>query len=141
MNNAHVQSRSGQEVPDQVQEVTMSLLQRIDVYQADHKHLAFRPSGVMISDVSEVTDEDVLILNVPDDVLEHAADVLKRAAAAVDRQVIKYVDSEKWCGDQRTKYAVVKVEATSFVLAVVCVALALVLASVMFPDQWSLIGP
>jgi hypothetical protein len=36
---------------------------------------------------------------------------------------------------------VLKVEATSFVLAVVCVALALVLASEMFPDQWSLIGP
>jgi hypothetical protein len=51
------------------------------------------------------------------------------------------VDAEKWCGDQRTKYAVVKVEATSFVLAVICVALALVLVSVMFPDEFSLIGP
>jgi hypothetical protein len=108
------------------------------VYQkADLWHPAFIPSGVMNSDVSEVTetDEDVLIHNVPDEVLE-------RPAAAADGQVItKYVDSEKWCGDERTKYAVVKVEATSFVLAVICVALALVLVSVMFPDQWSLIGP
>jgi hypothetical protein len=32
-------------------------------------------------------------------------------------------------------------QATSFVLAVFCVALALVLVSEMFPDQWSLIGP
>ena len=46
----------------------------------------------------------------------------------------EYVNSEKWCGDQRTKYAVVRVEATSFVLAVISVALALVLVSVMFPD-------
>jgi hypothetical protein len=84
----------------------------------------------MNSDVSEVTetDEDVLILNVPDDVLEH------HAAAADGRVITEYVNSEKWCGDQRTKYAVVKVEATSFVLAVICVALALVLVSVMFPD-------
>ena len=46
----------------------MSLLQRTDVYQkADHWHPAFRPSGVMNGDVSEVTetDEDVLILNGP----------------------------------------------------------------------------
>jgi hypothetical protein len=108
------------------------------VYQkADLWHPAFIPSGVMNSDVSEVTetDEDVLILNVPDEVLE-------RPAAAADGQVItEYVDSEKWCGDQRTKYAVVKVEATSFVLAVICVALALVLVSVMFPDEWALVGP
>jgi len=113
----------------------MSLLQRTGVYQkTDHWHPAFTPSGVMTSDASEVTetDEGVRILNVTDDVQEHAA----------DGQVIpKYLDSEKWCGDQRTKYAVPKVEATSFVLAVICVALALVLASVMFPDQWSLIGP
>jgi hypothetical protein len=51
------------------------------------------------------------------------------------------VDSEKWCGDQRTKYAVLKVEVTSFVLAVICVALALVFASVTFPNEWALIGP
>ena len=55
-------------------------------------------------------------------------DVLQRAAAVADEKVIKYVDSAKWCGDQRTKYAVLKVEATSFVLAVICAALALVLA-------------
>jgi hypothetical protein len=36
---------------------------------------------------------------------------------------------------------VVKVEATSFVVAVICVALALVLVSLMFPDEFSLIGP
>ena len=51
------------------------------------------------------------------------------------------MDSEKWCGDERTKYAVVKVEAISFVLAVICVTLVLVLVSVMFPDEFSLIGP
>ena len=123
----------------------MSLLQRTDLYQkVDHWQPAFRPSGVMNSDVSEVTktDEDVLILNVPDDVQKHAADRLWLDGAATDGQVItKYVDSEKWCGDQRTKYAVVKVEATSFVLAVICVALAFVLVSAMFPDEWALIGP
>jgi hypothetical protein len=98
----------------------------------------------MTSDVSEVmkTDEDVRILNVPDDVQEHAADTLWLDGAAADGQVItKYVHSEKWCGDQRTKYAVLKVEVTSFVLAVTCVALALVLVSVMFPNEFSLIGP
>jgi hypothetical protein len=107
----------------------MSLLQRTDVYQkTDHWHPAFTPSGVMYGDVSEAAiDEDVLILNGRDDVQEHAA-------AAADEQVItEYVHSEKWCGDQRTKYAVLKVEATSFVLAI-CVALALVY-------DWSLIGP
>ena len=97
----------------------------------------------MNSDVSEATktDEDFIINArnaprlVPDDVLE-------RAPPAADGQVItEYVDSEKWCGDQRTKYAVLKVEATSFVLAVTCVALALVLVSVMFPNEWALIGP
>ena len=100
----------------------MSLLQRIDVYQKIDP--AFVASGVMTSDVSEVT----LVPNaldaprlVPDDVLERAA----------DRVIAEYVDSEKWCGDQRTKYAVLKVEVTSFVLAVICVALALVFASVL----------
>jgi hypothetical protein len=115
------------------------------VYQkADLWHPAFIPSGVMNSDVSEVTetDEDVLILNVPDEVQERAADTLWLDGAAADGRVItKYVNSEKWCGDQRTKYAVLKVEATSFALAVICVTLALVLVSVMFPDEWSLIGP
>ena len=98
----------------------------------------------MNSDVSEVieTDEDVFIINARDAPRLVPDDVLARAAAAADGQVItEYVDSEKWCGDQRTKYAVLKVEATSFVLAVTCVALALVLVSVMFPDQWALIGP
>ena len=114
--------------------------------ETDHWHPALKPSGVMTSDVSEVTetDEDVRILNardaprlVPDDVREPAA-----AAAAADEQVTtEYVASEKWCGDERTKYAVLKVEATSFVLAVICVALALVLVGVMFPSEWSLIGP
>jgi hypothetical protein len=65
----------------------------------------------------------VRILNVPDEVLE-------RPEAAADGQVItEYVDSEKWCGDQRTKYAVLKVEATSFGLAVICGAFALVLVT------------
>jgi hypothetical protein len=123
----------------------MSLLQRTGVYQkTDHWHPAFTPSGVTTSDVSEVIepDEDVRILNVPDNVQEHAADTLWLDGAAADGQFItKYVNSEKWCGDQRTKYAVLKVEVTSFVLAVTCVALALVLASVMFPNEFSLIGP
>lgn len=121
----------------------MSLLQRTGVYQkTDHWHPAFTLSGV--SDVSDVTetDEDVRILNVPYDVQEHAADTLWLDGALADAQVIaKYVDSEKWCGDQRTKYAVLKVEVTSFVLAVMCGALALVLVSVMFPNEWALIGP
>jgi hypothetical protein len=103
--------------------------------KADLWHAGFRPSGVKYSDVFAETDEDVRILNVPDEVLE-------RPEAAADGQVItEYADSEKWCGDRRTKYAVLKVEATSFVLAVICVALALVLVSVMFPGEWSLIGP
>jgi hypothetical protein len=122
----------------------MSLLQRTGVYQkTDHWHPAFTPSGVT-SDVSEVIepDEHVCILNVPDNVQEHAADTLWLDGAGADGQVItKYAHSEKWCGDQRTKWAVVKVEVTSFVLAVTCVSLALMLVSVMFPDQWSLIGP
>jgi hypothetical protein len=139
MNNTHAQSRIRE---FQEQEVTMSLLQRTDVYQkADLWHPAFIPSGVMNSDVSEVTetDEDVLIPNARDAPRLVPDDVLERPAAAADRQVI--TDSEKWCGDQRTMYAVVKVEATSFVLAVICVALALVLVSIMFPNEWALIGP
>ena len=60
----------------------MSLLQRTDVYQkADHRHPAFRPSGVMNSDVSEMTeiDEDVHIQNGPDDVTSSGTlNVLKR---------------------------------------------------------------
>ena len=123
----------------------MSLLQRAGVYQkTDHWHPALTSSGLMTSDLSEVTenDGDVRILNVPDDAQEHAADTLWLDGAAADEQVItKYLDSEKWCGDQRTKYAVLKVEVTSFVLAVICVTLAIVLVSVMFPNEFSLIGP
>jgi hypothetical protein len=123
----------------------MSLLQRTDVHQkAGLWHPALGPSGVMNRDVSEVTAtiEDVLILNAPDAPRLVPDDVLERPAAAANGQVItQYVDSEKWCGDERTKYAVLKVEATSFVLSVICVALALVLVSVMFPDEFSLIGP
>ena len=117
----------------------MSLLQRTEVSQnAHHKHVAFRPSDV--SEVTE-TDEDVLIIDVSDDMLERAVtadvlilnlnvpdDVLEHATAAVD--------SAKWCGDQRTKYAVLKVEAISFALAVICVTLALTLASAMFPNAF-----
>ena len=102
--------------------------------KADLWHPAFRPSGVMNSDVSEVTeaDDDVLIPNARDATRLVPDDVLERPAAAADEQVItEYVDSEKWCGDQRTKYAVLKVEATSFVLGVICLAIALVLVSVM----------
>src|SRR5262249_5602365 len=111
--------------------------------KADLWHPAFIPSGVMNNDVSEVTetDEDVRILNARDAPRLVPDDVLERAAAAADRHVItEYVDSEKWCGDQRTKYAVLKVEATSFALAVICVAIALVLVSIMFPHEFSLIG-
>jgi hypothetical protein len=64
----------------------MSLLQRTGVNQkTDHWHPAFRPSGVMTSDVSGVTetDEDVRILNVPDDVTSSGTvEVLARAAIA-----------------------------------------------------------
>ena len=105
---------------------------------------ALKPSGVRTSDVSEVTetDEDVRILNARDAPRLVPDDVREPAAAAADEQVTtEYVVSEKWCGDERTKYAVLKVEATSFVLAVICVALALVLVGVMFPSEWSLIGP
>src|ERR1051326_370891 len=122
------------------QEVTMSF-QRIDVYQeVDHWHPALTPSGAMNGDASDVIeiDENVLIRDAPRLVPD---DVVERAPVAADEQVItKYVDSEGWCGDQRTKYAVLKVEATSFVLAVICVALALVLGSVMFPNEFSLIA-
>jgi hypothetical protein len=54
---------------------------------------------------------------------------------------VEYVNSEKWCGDERTKYAAVKVEAISFVVAVICVTVVLVLVSVMFPVEFALIGP
>jgi hypothetical protein len=110
----------------------MSLLQRTDVYQkAGHWNPAFRPSGVMNSDVSEVaeTDEDVLILNARDAPRLVPDVVLERPAAAANDKVIKNVDSAKWCGDPRTKYAVLKVEVTSFVLGVMCLALSLVLVS------------
>jgi hypothetical protein len=112
------------------------------VYQkADLWHPAFIPSGVMNSDVREATetDEDVLI-NARDAPRLVPDEVLERAPPAWE-VITEYVDSEKWCGEERTKYAVVKVEATSFVLAVICVALALVLVGIMFPDGWALIGP
>jgi hypothetical protein len=57
----------------------MSSLQRIGVYQkTDHWHPALTRSGVMTSDVSEVTetDEDVRIINVLDNVQKHSADTL-----------------------------------------------------------------
>jgi hypothetical protein len=93
----------------------MSLLQRTEINQkADHKHPASRQSG------------------------RRSVQLLRFGTGP---KPAEYVDSEKWCGDERTKYAVVKVEAISFVLAVICVTLALVLVSIMFPDQWSLIGP
>jgi hypothetical protein len=93
----------------------MSLLQITEVYQkADHKHPALRPSD------------------------RRSVQLLRFGTGP---RPAEYVDSEKWCGDERTKYAVVKVEAISFVVAVICVALALVLVSVIFPDQWSLISP
>src|SRR5215469_5459667 len=113
-------------------------LQRIGVYQKAEP--AFIPSG-FINNLSEVikADEDVLIRDaprlVPDNVLERPIpDTLRPLRTG-------RVDSEMWCGDQRTKYAVLKVEVTSFVLAVICVALALVFASVTFPNEWALIGP
>ena len=110
--------------------------------KADLWHPAFIPSDVMNSDVSEVTqiDKDILSLNVPDEVQERAADTLWLDGAAADGQIItKYVHSEKWCGDQRTKWAVVKVHRLFLLLP--AWRSPLVLASVMFPDQWSLIGP
>ena len=96
----------------------------------------------MNSDISEVTetDEDVLILNALDVPRLVPDDMLEAAAAAADEQIItEYANSEKWCGDERTKYAVLKVEATSFVFAVIFAAL--VLVSVMFPHAFPLIGP
>jgi hypothetical protein len=60
--------------------------------------------------------------------------LLQRIDSEAARSYPEYVDSEKWYGDERTKYAVLKVEATSFVLAVLCMTLALVY-------DWSFIGP
>jgi hypothetical protein len=102
----------------------MSFLQRTDLYQkADHWHPAFRPSGVMNSDVSEVTktDENILIPNARDAPRLVSDDVLERAPPA-------------W--EVITEYVV-----TSFVVAVICVWLALALVNVMFPGEFSLIGP
>jgi hypothetical protein len=109
------------------------------VYQkGHHKHVAFRPSDV--SEMTE-TDEDVLIIDVSDDMLERAvtADVLILNLNVPDDvlgHATATVDSAKWCGDQRTKYAVLKVEAISFALAVICVTFALTLVSAMFPDAF-----
>ena len=95
----------------------MSLFQRADVYQnANYWHPAFRSSGVMNGDLSEGTKtktDEVFIRNVPDDVTG-TLDLLERAAP--DEQVPKYVNSEKWCGDQRTQRMVLKVEVTSLFL-------------------------
>jgi hypothetical protein len=91
--------------------------------KTEHWHPALKSSGVMTSDVSEVTetDEDVRILNARDAPRWVPDDVRKPAAAAADEQVTtEYVVSEKWCDDERTKYSVLKVEATSFVLGVMC---------------------
>jgi hypothetical protein len=136
-NPDQVISQGGDPIRQFSQEATMSL-QRIDVYQKAEP--AFTPSGFM-NNLSEVikADEDFLIRDaprlVPDDVLERPIpDTLRPLRTG-------RVDSEKWCGDQRTKYAVLKVEVTSFVLAVICVVLALVFASVTFPNAWALIGP
>lgn len=122
----------------------MSLLQRTGVFQkTDHWHPALTAGDVIAGDVSEVTEtnEDVRILNVPDDMQGQTADTLwLEAAAGYTQTITKYVDSQTWCGDQRTKFAVLKVELTSFVLAVIGVALALALVSAMFPNEVSLIG-
>jgi len=102
----------------------MSLLQRIDPRQkADHWHPAFRPSGVMNSDWSEVTetDEDILIPHARDVPRFVSDDVLERAPPAWE-VITEYV-------------------ATSFVVAVICVWLALALVNVMLPGEFSLIGP
>jgi hypothetical protein len=102
----------------------MSLLQRTGVNQkTDHWHPAFRPSGVMNSGVSEATetDEDVLIPNARDAPRLVSDDVLERARPAWE-VITEYV-------------------ATSFVVAVICVWLALALLNVMFPGDWALIDP
>jgi hypothetical protein len=101
----------------------MSLLQRTGVNQKpDHWHPALTPSGVITSEISEVTetDEDIPILNargprlVSDDVL-----VRTRPAWEV---ITEYV-------------------ATSFVVAAIWVWLALALVNVILPGEWALIDP
>src|SRR5262249_10051949 len=136
-NPDQVISQGGDPIRQFSQEATMSL-QRIDVYQKAES--AVIPSGFM-NNLSEVikADEDFLIRDaprlVPDDVLERPIpDTLRPLRTG-------RVDSEKWCGDQRTKSGVLKVEVTSFVLVVIWVVLALVFASVTFPNAWALIGP
>jgi hypothetical protein len=102
----------------------MSLLHRTGVYQkTDHWRAAFTPRGFMTSDVIEVTetDEDVLIPNARDAPRLVSDDVLERAPPAWE-VITEYV-------------------ATSFVVAVICVWLALALANVMFPGEWALIDP
>jgi hypothetical protein len=116
----------------------MSPLQTIDVGQtADRKLPAFRASGVIDSDVTELAQygEDVLIRKAPDDAR------MRPAPAAQDQVITQYTDSEKWCGDRCTKYAVLRVEATTFALAVICGVLALVLLGVMFPDAFAFMDP
>jgi hypothetical protein len=102
----------------------MSLLQRTGVYQkTDHWRAAFTASGVLTSDVREATEtgEDVLIPNARDAPRLVSDDVLERAPPAWE-VITEYV-------------------ATSFVVAVICVWLALALANVMFPGEWALIDP
>jgi hypothetical protein len=85
-------------------------------------HPAFRPSGVMNSDVSEVTetDENILIPNARDAPRLISDDVLERAPPAWE-VITEYV-------------------ATSLVVAVICVTFAFAFVNVMFPDEWALIG-
>jgi hypothetical protein len=94
------------------------------VYQkADLWHPAFRPSGVMNSDLSEVTetDENILIPNARDAPRLISDDVLERAPPAWE-VITEYV-------------------ATSFVVAVICVTFAFAFVNVMLPGEWALIGP
>jgi len=102
----------------------MSLLQRTVVYEkTDHWHPALTSSGAMTSGVGKVTkaDGDILIPNAPEAPRWVSDEVLECAPPAW--QVI-------------TDYVT-----TSFVVAVICVWLALALVNVMFPGEWALIDP
>jgi len=102
----------------------MSLLQRTGVYKkTDHWHPALISSGAMTSGVGEVTkaDGDILIPNAQEAPRWVSDDVLKRAPPP-------------W--EVFTEYA-----ATSFVVAIICVWLALALANVICPADWTLIDP
>jgi len=102
----------------------MSLLQRTGVNQkTDHWHPAFIPSGVMTSGLIEVveTDVDILLPNARDAPRLVSDEVLERAPPAWE-VITEYV-------------------ATWFVVAVICVWLALDLGNVMFPGEWALLDP